>query len=654
MTNGNRFFTQPRGVARPTMSPEQELELLRLRKKKAQFEATQAEQQPEGTPSGVVLKGERADIPSVAQQRLTAVNPLSAFGLTDEAAGVFGGAASALRGEGFQRGFQETQQDVRTGLETAREERPAETLALELGGAVATGAALPSITGRAATTLGGRVAQGAKFGAGAGAVTGAGEAEGGLGERLKGAARGAPVGAVAGGALPVVGQGLKSAAGGVRRFFGGAPAASRAEEAVTAAFARDDLDLDVVVKKLSDTKPTTLADVGGENVRGLARTALGAPGTAREKGRKFLEERARKETSRINQDISELISSNTNLVETVDEVIDRRAQIAAPLYQKAYAKADISSPKLTELFERPAMAKAIKNAQSISANEGRGEAVRLTETRFLDDVKRGLDDVINKEKDPLTGKITSDVGRSVVKLKKEFVDEIDKQNPAYKTARDAFSSETDSLNALREGEGFTKLDGNQLRKLMKGMSENEKEMFRIGAVKNMRQTIAKAVDTGSSARRLFNQEFKREQIKELFANEADFEEFTKRLTQELQFDATRGAVVGGSQTAEKLAEQGANLGSQAGLVAQAVAGDPTSAATFGAGRLVQNLSNRAKGLGDKELQEINTILLDPSKQTNQENLARIGKLLVESGESARRTGERSAKASALAGALATQ
>ena len=298
-----RFFTGQQTTGNLTPQEADELELLTLRKRKAESEALKSVTAPEG-----VMRGERATAPSTTMQRAAAVNPLTAFGLTDEAAGALAGASTFLQGEGFQKGFGETTADVRQGLDIAREERPGETLGLELGGAVATGGALPSLGKRAATTLGGRVAQGAKFGAGAGAVAGAGEAEGGVAERAKGAARGALVGTVAGGTLPVVGQAAKSTVKQlplVKRFFetGG----TKGEKFIAEAAKRDKLDFTAVAEKLKSTKPNTIADVGGENIKALARVSVGGLGEARQKGKKFLEDRARKETKRINADISTLI-----------------------------------------------------------------------------------------------------------------------------------------------------------------------------------------------------------------------------------------------------------------------------------------------------------------------------------------------------------
>lgn len=73
-----------------------------------------------------------------------------------------------------------------------------------------TGAVLPALAGlgmvSSATTLPGKIFAGAKFGAGAGAVQGFAEGEGGAAERMKSAAVGGGLGGALGGAVPVIAE----------------------------------------------------------------------------------------------------------------------------------------------------------------------------------------------------------------------------------------------------------------------------------------------------------------------------------------------------------------------------------------------------------------------------------------------------------------
>lgn len=95
--------------------------------------------------------------------------------------------------------------------------RPGMTTAGELAGTLASTVALMALPGGqamlggGATSLGGAMVRGAASGAALGGVQGFGEGEGGIDNRLKAAGTGAAVGGVVGGTLPAVGSGAKYA-----------------------------------------------------------------------------------------------------------------------------------------------------------------------------------------------------------------------------------------------------------------------------------------------------------------------------------------------------------------------------------------------------------------------------------------------------------
>ena len=145
-----------------------------------------------GTPEDVVLKGAKADEPSVGLQRAMTGVQGATFGWGGELAELMGG-----EGEYFKK-----------GMEAARRDRPLETLGLEVAGGILGGGAVVGAGKAIAPKTMQTLAQAArtapiKYGAGTaalgGGVYGAGEAE--EGERLVGAGKGALIGGVTGGAL---------------------------------------------------------------------------------------------------------------------------------------------------------------------------------------------------------------------------------------------------------------------------------------------------------------------------------------------------------------------------------------------------------------------------------------------------------------------
>jgi hypothetical protein len=80
---------------------------------------------------------------------------------------------------------------------------------------------------------------------------------------------------------------------------------------------------------------STLADVGGENVRGLMERVSQTPGAGRTVATPFLETRQVQQASRIADDLSELAGTKKSAFEAVTQTMAQRASEGKPLYQKA-------------------------------------------------------------------------------------------------------------------------------------------------------------------------------------------------------------------------------------------------------------------------------------------------------------------------------
>lgn len=133
------------------------------------------------------------------------------FGFADEASNRIGaGIASLVTGEPYKNLLNEAQQQSQQRLTQQVEQRPGLSLASNVAGGLATGAAGASTklgglvsAGLRSGGLGAQVAKGALAGAASGGLYGAGSAA--EGERLKGAAEGAAIGGAIGGAVPAAG-----------------------------------------------------------------------------------------------------------------------------------------------------------------------------------------------------------------------------------------------------------------------------------------------------------------------------------------------------------------------------------------------------------------------------------------------------------------
>lgn len=111
------------------------------------------------------------------------------------------------------------------------------------------------------------------------------------------------------------------------------------------------------------SKPLTLMDIGGENIRGLAGRVARSPGESRGIIAKALNERDNGAGERISADIQSAISGGGSSYDTTQSLMRQRAQDASPLYQKAFEGGSIAplETQFESVFQ--GSSKAVADAQ---------------------------------------------------------------------------------------------------------------------------------------------------------------------------------------------------------------------------------------------------------------------------------------------------
>src|SRR5690606_30140232 len=145
---------------------------------------------------------------------------------------------------------------------------------------------------------------------------------------------------------------------------------------------------------------------------------------------------------------------------------------AKPLYEAAY-KATPAVPQdelISKILATPAGKKAIEQALNLYRNQpdksiGRADAlgmVRKPSLEFYDYVKRGFDQLINKEE----AQGPTQLGRAYRELRNAFRDRLDEiAGPLYKEARQQYAGDLEVLTALQNGREFHKLQPAELAAL---------------------------------------------------------------------------------------------------------------------------------------------------------------------------------------------
>ena len=416
---------------------------------------------------------------------------------------------------------------------------------------------------RAAITTGANIGTGAVTGA----LAGAGSAD--VGERMAGAKLGGTVGGVAGVAIPAVTKTLGAVGGKVVDVTAGIPGvqrvgqaigaatgqsidyANRAKEKLLEAMYRDKTqlsDIDAVLR--AATKPVGIVDIAGENVRSLADVAQKYPGVARQEGRTALEERGAGQANRIKSDISTYLGDFTDPFDFTSQVAIRQREVASPLYNSAYQFGEVNNPEVLKFLELPQFKQGFKEAEKLFA--ARGEAVDFSRptVEALDKMKQGLDVLIEKETEAVTGKV-SQLGKIYINKKNEFLSALDKEVPDYGKARQAFAGDAEIMQATRDGQNFFKLTPAQAQREFAGLNPSQQEAYRIGAIDALKNNIDKAKDTADVRKRIFGSTQERDRIKTLFPDADSFNSFERDMTTEASMRKTQEKILGNSTTMER-------------------------------------------------------------------------------------------------------
>lgn len=439
-------------------------------------------------------------------------------------AGVGGGVASTLRGDGFESGYVFNRDAQRRAIEQARDSLGVPGAIAEgagmVGGAIGMGQMGAAAFPRAATVLPAAVrslANDLTFGAAYGANEAApGQTLDGAVSGIVSAGAGNLAGQAAGRLLAPVAT--SRVARKVGRMFG-----ARAPEALSPAEtmvlrAANKTGPDDVRSSLVEAQnlgvPMTLADTAPE-LRSLAGAAVRRSPTASGFAEDSFLPRSRGQIDRFTSAVERDLGPVANIPQISDDLIKQAQARAAPLYAKAYQAPVVSTPELDDLLNTPFGRQGLSHARTIAANERRnpedlgfrlaadGNVVleptvpmTLTSagspggapvqqpgytTQTLDYAKRGMDDVLEQHRNPITGRLELDeAGKAQNGVLRSFLNEVDRLNPTYGEARAAYAGPAAERDAMRAGQRAFAQDPNTLGVQMQGQSPERMGQMQLG------------------------------------------------------------------------------------------------------------------------------------------------------------------------------
>jgi hypothetical protein len=493
-----------------------------------------------------------AALPKGARLGMTALQGPT-LGFADELAGIVQAPFIRQQGESLGDAYTRGRDVYRSGVESYQQEQP-------IGAAVAQGAASLPLgmlnIGRSIAPQAGPVLRSIGAGGLFGAVAGAGEAstpedipQQALTSGLTSAVLGGTTEGVMKAVRPVAGV-VKAQAGriipeGLRDLVGGS-SVDLARRRVAQAMLRDGATPDQVTARMSKLgDDAILAESAGYNTRDLLDTMATLPGRTKNYTEQLIRQRQTQRGSRIAESAQQQLSpSGARLADSVESLMTRRDVEATPLYNQLRTVNVALDDDLKEILDASKKLGAFARAEKISTglrepftlqNFQKATDVAMTD---LDKVKRGLDDIINGKSATNERGDFNEFGRSVIKLKQDYLKRLDDLTvdpdtgvSLYKGARNAYAGPSALISAAELGRTVLNKPAATVRTLTKDMSDSELESFRVGAYEGLRDLAG----TQSGQTRLLNmwkEPATQERLKEIFPSERSYREFASNVAAE--------------------------------------------------------------------------------------------------------------------------
>jgi hypothetical protein len=468
------------------------------------------------------------------------------------------------------------------------------------------------------TSLMGQAGRGTAVGAATGALSGYGYSEK---DAVSDTVMGGIFGGVLGGTVPIVIDKAGSVIRNVLNASGIGDQATASSKMLANYLDKDNLSPQEAQAALEELRRIgvpnpVIADLG-KNLNDLAYNAYIVQSKNKGATEKFLEGRMIDQPNDIVQGLVDKagLAKNVNGYEYLTALAENQASKASAAYPKAYSLAIDAQPFRTYV-DRPVFVKAYEEAQKRASVYGQTlpelDAIRNAQsvpTDILHQIKMGLDRVVEKETDAVTGKVTG-YGRDVLKVKNEFNDKIKLLNNDYAKANAEFADASRIKSSFEMGQKYQQIDPKEAAANIKKMNSDEKEAFRLGMMADINKRVGN-FKGGDFSRQVFKSDNQKLMVRYAFDDQKAYNEFSQYVKGLTEQSKTAKAVLGGSKTGERLATQ-EEAGALGGITQSLSSGDLTGTALG----LLKNALARSRGISGETSEALQKRLFttDPIEQ----------------------------------------
>jgi hypothetical protein len=172
----------------------------------------------------------------------------------------------------------------------------------------------------------------------------------------------------------------------------------------------------------------------------------------------------------------------------------------------------------------------------------------IPEVKQWDYIMRGL---YQASTDSRTG---SPLSNNALAMRRKIGEILDQDVPAFKSARAVYKGDKEIMEALENGRKFSIADPELLKREWKDMGAGERQAYRVGALKNMRDNIFGSADTSDVTKRVGqNIEDRREVLRTIMPNPTSARLLEESLEAEARLFKNASRITGGPATARRIA-----------------------------------------------------------------------------------------------------
>ncbi|MEP5761151.1 MAG: hypothetical protein ABJ327_17915 [Litoreibacter sp.] len=511
------------------------------------------------------------------------------LGLGDEIAGLGARLGGASDGGNFVREL------MRANMERQGDENPIAYTGGQVAGSVVTGGAVgaPLLTGKAGLKL---AATASGVGAVEGGVIGFNEGEDGFAGRAANAGPSALVGGVGGAVAPgIANLGGKAARAvsnpilGVFDAMTGRASGKRASRAISRGIERSGETFETLQRKMSQAASEgqgnfTLADAMGNPGQRMLTGVARQPGDYRKEIVDFLDQRQIDQGDRLGGFIARNLDATDTATGRIAQMTAQRGADANVNYDAARGSAAAVDVRgaLGVIDQRiggmqgsgvsgDGIDTKLAGYRGRLASDGAGFGDDVTGVELSDfDRVLGVKQAVQDDIGAATRAGRNNEARELGKLVSELDNALEGSSQGYRAASDTFRTQSREIYAVETGKGFTRSGSRAGDNVatFQGMTPNEQDAARVGYADPILAKIENAAEGANKARPLTSTKSQ----EELGAMANNPQLLQRQIGRENTMFETRAQAIGGSRTADNLADMDDVNGSNVGIFTNLMSG----------------------------------------------------------------------------------